>query len=584
MKDSSVPRVGRVRWVVALGVSFLALLALALVPAFLARQEAALERELAVFSLVPPVFPDIRDVQRQEMEEIERYVSSGDSSSITRYQDLLRQEDELVNALRGVVNGLAPTYRLALIDVQNQTSNWRFNHLGLMEEGPLSTDPVAFRDRLEDDRARFESAQSAVRAFEDRLIRDEALAQSRLERLRTGQFWVTLGVVGLAVSGVFAMMFVGLRLQNLARRETQRRMETVAVRRDLRSILRGTADGLIGVDQDGKCTFLNEAGSTLLGYSPSELRGQAVHARIHHTKADGGEHSESDCPVHIALGSGKTVRVPDDVLWRKDGTSFPVQLIISPMKDARKVRGVVLTFTDMTEIRAAEAALREAVRARDGVLAVVSHDLRNPVGTIAAAAELLGDVPMSPERQGEHLEIIGRAADRINRLIQDLLDVAQIEAGHLSVRTKAVDMVEVFEEVVSQMRWEADEEKVDLTVHVPTDLPSVKADRDRILQVMANLIGNGLKFTPSGGQVTVAASQAPGGVSVTVSDTGPGIESEMERHLFDRFWKGHADGTRGAGLGLAIVDGILQAHGSQIHLETEVGRGSAFSFTLPTGD
>ena len=584
MTDFSVPRVGRVRWVVALGVSFLALLALALVPAFLARQEAALERELAVFSLVPPVFPDIRDVQRQEMTEIERYVSSGDSNAITRYQDLLSQEDGLVNALRGVVNGLPPTYRLALSDVQNQTSNWRFNHFGLMEEGPLSTDPVAFRDRLEDDRARFESAQGAVRAFEDRLIRDAALAQSRLERLRTGQFWVTLGVVGLAVSGVFAMMFVGLRLQNLARRETQRRMETVAVRRDLRSILRGTADGLIGVDQDGKCTFLNEAGSTLLGYAPSELRGQAVHARIHHTKADGGEHSESDCPVHIALGSGKTVRVPDDVLWRKDGTSFPVQLIISPMKDARKVRGVVLTFTDMTEIRAAEAALREAVRARDGVLAVVSHDLRNPVGTIAAAAELLGDVPMSPERQGEHLEIIGRAADRINRLIQDLLDVAQIEAGHLSVRTKAVDMVEVFEEVVSQMRWEADEEKVDLTVHVPADLPSVKADRDRILQVMSNLVGNGLKFTPAGGQVTVAASQAPGGVSVTVSDTGPGIESEMERHLFDRFWKGHPDGTRGAGLGLAIVDGILQAHGSQIHLETEVGRGSSFSFTLPTGD
>ena len=238
----------------------------------------------------------------------------------------------------------------------------------------------------------------------------------------------------------------------------------------------------------------------------------------------------------------------------------------------------------MTEIREAEAALRDAVRARDEVLAVVSHDLRNPVGTIAAAAELLGDVPLPPERQEEHLETIGRAADRINRLIQDLLDVAQIEAGRLSVRTKPVDIVEVFEEVFSQMCWEADEEEVDLTVRVAADLPSVKADRHRIMQVMSNLIDNGLKFTPAGGRVTMAASRAPGGVSVTVSDTGPGIEPEMEEHLFDRFWKGHADGTRGAGLGLAIVDGILQAHGTRIHVETEIGRGSVFSFTLPTGD
>ncbi len=191
---------------------------------------------------------------------------------------------------------------------------------------------------------------------------------------------------------------------------------------------------------------------------------------------------------------------------------------------------------------------------------------------------------MPPERQAEHLEIISRAAHRINRLIQDLLDVATIENGRLSVRTKRVDLGELVEEVGSQMRLGADLEGVDLSVRVPAELPAVKADRDRILQVMSNLIGNGLKFTPSGGQVTVAAERASDGVTVTVSDTGPGIEPEMEQHLFDRFWRGHQANLRGAGLGLAIVKGILEAHGTRVDVETEVGRGSAFSFTLPTAD
>ena len=562
----------------------LALITLALVPAFLGRQEAALERELAVFSLARPIIPDIQIVYSEEMLRIEQYVSSGDLRFLDLYQEDLRRESELLDDLRRVISAMPPTYRTYLTQVESRASDWRVLHSPLMEAGPLSIDPIAFRESMVDDRARHDSVQVSMQAFEDQLIRDASVAASQLEQRRTWQIWATLGAVGLAVLGAISIVYVGLSLQDLARRETQRRLETVAVRRELGSILGGTADGLIGVDGDGTCTFLNDAGSTLLGFSPSELRGEPVHSRIHHTKADGGEHSENECPVHLALSSGETVRVPDDVLWRKDGTSFPVQLIISPMKDAREVRGVVLTFTDMTEIRAAEAALHEAVRARDEVLAVVSHDLRNPIGTISAAVELLADVPMPPEKYEEHLEIIGRAAHRIGRLIQDLLDVATIEAGRLSVRTHAVDLGQLVEELCSQMRLGADVEGVDLTVNVPAELSAVEADRDRIHQVMSNLVGNALKFTPSGGQVTVTAEQAPGGVSVTVSDTGPGIEPEMKEHLFDRFWRGHTTNLRGAGLGLAIVKGILEAHGSGVDVETELGRGSAFSFTLPAVD
>jgi len=554
------------------------------VPAFLGRQEAALERELAVFSLARPIIPDIQIVYSEEMLRIEQYVSSGDLRFIALYQEDLRRESELLDDLRRVISAMPPTYRAYLAQVESRANDWRVLHSPLMEAGPLSIDPTAFRESMVDDRARHDSVQVSMQAFEDQLIRDASVAASQLEQRRTWQIWATLGAVGLAILGAISIVYVGLSLQDLARRETQRRLETLAVRRDLGSILGGTADGLIGVDGDGTCTFLNDAGSTLLGYSPSELRGEPVHRRIHHTKADGGEHTESECPVHLALSSGETVRVSDDVLWRKDGTSFPVQLIISPMKDARDVRGVVLTFTDMTEIRAAEASLREAVRARDEVLAVVSHDLRSPIGTIVAAVELMSDVPMSSEKLEEHLEIIGRAAHRSNRLIQDLLDVATIEAGRLSVRTSSVDFAQLVEELCSQMRFGADVEGVDLTVNAPAELSAVEADHDRIHQVMSNLIGNALKFTPSGGQVTVTAEEAPGGVSVTVSDTGPGIDPEMKQHLFDRFWRGHTTNLRGAGLGLAIVKGILEAHGTGVDVETEIGRGSAFSFTLPTAN
>ena len=324
MDASAVPDVGRSRWISALGVSFLALLALALVPAFLERQESALERELAVFSLARPIFPEIQLIHSREMMRIEQYVSSGDSSFIALYQDDLIREAQLLNDLRRVISGMPPTYRVELSQVESRANDWRVLHSPLMEAGPLSTDPLAFRENMEDDRARYDSVQVAVQAFEDRLVRDASLTGSRLQRQRTWQFWVTVGAVGLAVLGVVSMVYLGARLENLARGETQRRLETVTARRELRSILGGTADGLIGVDLDGKCTFLNEAGSTLLGYSPSDLHGEPVHPRIHHTKADGGEHSESECPVHLALGSGETVLVPDDVLWRKDGTSFPV--------------------------------------------------------------------------------------------------------------------------------------------------------------------------------------------------------------------------------------------------------------------
>jgi len=355
----------------------------------------------------------------------------------------------------------------------------------------------------------------------------------------------------------------------------------VAARREVRAVLRGTGDGIIGVGLNGACTFLNEAGSRLLGYSKQELKGKSVHNMIHHTRWDGSDYPLKECPVHLSLASGDTAKTLDDILWRKDGSSFPVQLAVSPMTDGLEILGVVLTFTDMTEIREAEEALKQAISARDEVLAVVSHDLRNPVGTIAAAAELVADVPLSQERRNEHLHTIRRAADRVNRLIQSLLDVAKIEAGKITLELSFEEINELVNDAVTQAGWLAEQEGVQLLFEEEETSSRVHVDRNKMLQVLSNLIENALKYTPEGGRVTVSAKREGDNVLIVVADTGVGIEPQVLNNLFDRFWQGHRKDGKGSGLGLTIVKGILQAHGTTANVRTEVGEGSSFEFTLP---
>jgi PAS domain S-box-containing protein len=390
-----------------------------------------------------------------------------------------------------------------------------------------------------------------------------------------------VGLVVLTISGAIAMGIVGVSLQDLARNEAERRKETVAARREVRAVLRGTGDGIIGVGLNGACTFLNEAGSRLLGYSKQELKGKSVHSMIHHTRWDGSDYLLKECPVHLSLASGDTAKTFDDILWRKDGSSFPVQLAVSPMTDGLEILGVVLTFTDMTEIREAEEALKQAISARDEVLAVVSHDLRNPVGTIAAAAELVADVPLSQERRNEHLHTIRRAADRVNRLIQSLLDVAKIEAGKITLELSFEEINELVNDAVTQAGWLAEQEGVQLLFEEEETSSRVHVDRNKMLQVLSNLIENALKYTPEGGRVTVSAKREGDNVLIVVADTGVGIEPQVLNNLFDRFWQGHRKDGKGSGLGLTIVKGILQAHGTTANVRTEVGEGSSFEFTLP---
>jgi len=224
----------------------------------------------------------------------------------------------------------------------------------------------------------------------------------------------------------------------------------------------------------------------------------------------------------------------------------------------------------------------KALAARDEVLRVVAHDLRNPLGTIRMQASLLSMDEGVAEHDGRKGgEVIVRAADRMNRLIQDLLDVARLEAGHLSVKQAAVPARALVSDAADAQQALAAKASVELRIDVPKELPDVWADRDRMLQVFENLIGNAMRYTKPGGRITAGAVQHDGQVLFWVKDTGEGISAEDLPRVFERFWQRRKEDGGGAGLGLPIVKGLIEAHGGRVWVESAPGEGSSFFFTVP---
>jgi PAS domain S-box-containing protein len=222
-----------------------------------------------------------------------------------------------------------------------------------------------------------------------------------------------------------------------------------------------------------------------------------------------------------------------------------------------------------------------ATRARDQMLGVVAHDLRNPLGTILMAAELVEEA-LAPESDARRkAAMIRRAGERMNRLIQDLLDVKRIDQGRLAVEPRPLQPITLLSEAVEMLRLLAAASSLELALDAAEDLPRVLADPMRIQQVLSNLIGNAIKFTPRGGRIAVRCSRATDDVRFAVTDTGPGIPAEQLPHVFGQFWQGTRSDRRGIGLGLAIAKGIVEAHHGRIWVESNVGAGSSFFFTLP---
>jgi signal transduction histidine kinase len=225
-----------------------------------------------------------------------------------------------------------------------------------------------------------------------------------------------------------------------------------------------------------------------------------------------------------------------------------------------------------------------AVTVRDEFLGVVSHDLRNMLGVIVNSAALIaGAAGVDDEREAvlANARRIQRLSGRMSRLIGDLVDVASIDAGRLTVAREPGDPTHVAAEAVDTFTNEAAANGIALATYFAAPPCSVSFDAARILQVLVNLLGNALKFTPSGGSVTVRSERVGDEVRLSVSDTGLGIPADKLDSVFERFVQAHSNDRRGVGLGLFISKCIVEGHGGRIWVESTVGEGSTFTFTLP---
>ena len=534
-------------------------------------------------------------------------------------------------------------------------------------------------------------------------------------------------------------------------RRTAEETERTARERD--EFLNATTDGVYTIDPAGRILFANRAAAEQLGYAPEEMTGQEAHALFHHSYPDGAPFPREACAISRAAAEGRAVQVQDEVLWRRDGSSFPVAYASSPVWRDGRVVGAVVRFTDMTEqkraldglhllaesgrvlsssldvdetlqaiaglavplaemvmvdvvedgavrrvaashgdervsalferardfpprvgdagpqsrvmqsgqsllvrdidegwiqlldrgaehaelvramaprslivaplrsrgqvlgtvsfvrtaarpcfdeadvelaeelaLRAALAmenarlyhSARSATRARDDMLGMVSHDLRNPIHSIFMSSSFLTELlPEEMKVERTQAAVIKRAAERANRLIQDLLDITHIESGRLSLYREPHSAASIAHEAVELAAMPAAERGITLARGEMDRDATVFADRDRVLQALGNLIGNAVKFTPDGGRVTVSVHPDGDRVCIAVADTGPGIPAEQIPRLFDRFWQANRADRRGVGLGLSIVKGIADAHGGDVRVQAEEGAGTTFTLVLP---
>ncbi|MEM8828525.1 MAG: ATP-binding protein [Cyanobacteria bacterium P01_G01_bin.19] len=345
-------------------------------------------------------------------------------------------------------------------------------------------------------------------------------------------------------------------------------------------ILNSAGEGIYGLNLAGRIAFINPAAAEMLGYDVAELQNQPLHEIVNHSTAEGIVYAWLENPIYQTIQTGEVHYITNEIFYRQDKSSFPVEYVSTPIKEQEQIMGAVVIFKDITERQIID-------RMKDEFVSVVSHELRTPLTSIRSAVGMLssGRIDARSHKSQRLLEIAFDNSNRLVRLINDILDLERIKSGKVTMIKSSCNAADVMNEAVESLQSIADKANIQIDV-VPLQ-KKLWIDRDRIIQTLTNLLSNAIKFSDSNTSITLSAAlQSEDTVRFQVTDCGRGIPSEHLETIFDRFQQVDASDSRdrgGTGLGLAICRSIVQQHGGQIWVESNLGEGSTFYFTLPIG-
>jgi len=613
MNASVINGIRQLGWL-PLALVLFSLAGLAITPMVLTHRTRALRDE--VRRVAEPerlLLGDLRLGLAHELSLAQTFALTRESALWFAYHRAAARNDSLLQQLDITLRGLGPAAVGAVSSVRQSVASWRA--MSSLDERAGSADLL--REGLRNGIS-YESLLGTTTRVDSVVARSMQENRLQIDDAEELQLKLAIAFVLMGIAASVAVLVLTLRDRHL-RHTLKRRAEEEASLRRLASSL----SGAITVEEVCELTVSAALHSSRVGGA------YVARAVDHHLvticgRGAGapGDGSRTPMPTWLTeAADGEApriftteIRIPPGTQYVSDGRSSG-SLLVVPLRHNDQIIGTLgmasaggrrqfgepaLRFGralgDLAAValhraealereRKARAEAESAVRTRDAVVSIVSHDLRNPLMAILGSADLVLE-SLRDSHDGAHtqLGVLKHAAETMNTLIGDLLDVTRLEEGPLPIKHSRVDLVAVAEEVVGMFQVVARSRRLVLQREVPLEPAMVIGDRDRLAQALSNLIANAVKFSADGGNVRVTIIVDLRSVRTCVYDSGPGIPADQIPHLFDRFWQASRHDVRGLGLGLAIVKGIVEAHGGTVSVESTVNRGSMFCMSIPRAE